>query len=38
LESGEVDIFGGEVVSVYTNVQNGLGALISRNTQIIPLK
>ena len=38
LESGEVDIFGGEVVSVYTNVQNGLGALISRNTQIIPIK
>ena len=38
LENGEVNIFGGEVVSVYTNVQNGLGALISRNTQIIPLK
>ena len=38
LQNGEVSIFGGEVVSVYTNVQNGLGALISRNTQIIPLK
>jgi len=38
LQNGEVSIFGGEVVSVYSNVQNGLGALISRNTQIIPLK
>ncbi|MDC3129809.1 DUF4249 domain-containing protein [Bacteroidota bacterium] len=38
LDNGEVNIFGGEVVSVYTNVQNGLGALISRNTQIISLK
>jgi len=38
LDNGEVNIFGGEVVSVYTNVQNGLGALISRNTQIIPVK
>ena len=32
-DKGELGIFGGEVVPVYTNVNNGLGALISVNSQ-----
>ena len=31
-------IFGGEVIPVYSNVQNGLGALISTNAQMIAVK
>ena len=30
---GELGIFGGEVVPVYTNVINGLGVLLSVNQQ-----
>tara|TARA_B100000902_G_C27318049_1_gene922528 strand:+ start:4268 stop:5170 length:903 start_codon:yes stop_codon:yes gene_type:complete len=37
-EEGLLNIFGGEVVPVYSNVQNGLGALISTNAQIIQIK
>ena len=37
-EKGALDIFGGEVIQVYSNVQNGLGALISTNAQIIYIK
>jgi len=32
-ENGELDIFGGEVTPVFTNVNNGLGILISKNAQ-----
>ena len=38
IDNGELGLFGGEVVPVYSNVDNGLGALISRNTQRIFLK
>ena len=34
-DKGELGVFGGEVVPVYTNVINGLGALISANSQSI---
>jgi len=37
-EKGELGLFGGEVIPVYTNVENGLGVLISTNTQQIYLK
>ena len=37
-EKGELNIFGGEVIPVYTNVENGLGVLISTNAQQIYLK
>jgi hypothetical protein len=37
-EKGELSIFGGEVIPVYTNVENGLGVLISTNAQQIYLK
>ena len=37
-EKGELSIFGGEVIPVYTNVDNGLGVLISTNAQQIYLK
>ena len=37
-EKGELNIFGGEVIPVYTNVENGLGVLISTNSQQIYLK
>ena len=37
-DKGELDIFGGEVVPVYTNVTNGLGILISKNAQEIYIK
>ena len=37
-EKGELNIFGGEVIPVYTNVKNGLGVLISTNAQQIYLK
>jgi hypothetical protein len=37
-EKGELNIFGGEVIPVYTNVANGLGVLISTNAQQIYLK
>lgn len=37
-EKGELGIFGGEVIPVYTNVENGLGVLISTNSQKIYLK
>ena len=37
-EKGELGIFGGEVIPVYSNVKNGLGVLISTNTQQIYLK
>ena len=36
--SGDADIFGGEVVPVYTNVENGLGILISKNAQEVFVK
>ena len=35
---GFSDIFGGEVVPVYTNIENGLGILISKNAQEIFVK
>ena len=35
---GELGLFGGEVIPVYTNVENGLGILISTNAQQIYLK
>lgn len=38
VEKGEVDIFGGEVIPVYSNVTNGLGVLISVNAQNVYLK
>ena len=37
-EKGELGIFGGEVIPVYSNVENGLGILISTNAQQIYLK
>ena len=37
-EKGELGLFGGEVIPVYSNVQNGLGVLISTNAQKIYLK
>jgi len=37
-EKGKLSIFGGEVIPVYTNVENGLGVLISNNAQQIYLK
>ena len=37
-DKGELNIFGGEVIPVYTNVENGLGVLISTNAQQIYLK
>ncbi len=33
MEKGELNFFGGEVVPVFSNVQNGLGVLISVNSQ-----
>ena len=36
--SGELDIFGGEVVPVFTNVNNGLGILLSKNAQEFNIK
>jgi hypothetical protein len=38
IEKGELGIFGGEVIPVYSNVENGLGVLISVNAQNIQLK
>ena len=37
-EKGELSIFGGEVIPVYSNVENGLGVFISTNAQQIYLK
>ena len=37
-EKGELGIFGGEAIPVYSNVENGLGVLISTNAQQIYLK
>ncbi len=37
-DKGELGVFGGEVIPVYSNVQNGLGVLISTNAQKIYLK
>jgi hypothetical protein len=37
-EKGELGLFGGEVIPVYSNVQDGLGVLISTNAQKIYLK
>lgn len=37
IEDGAVGIFGGEVIPVYSNVENGLGVFISFNTQNIYL-
>ena len=37
-EKGELSIFGGEVIPVYSNVENGLGVLISTNAQQFYLK
>ena len=37
-EKGPIGIFGGEVIPVYSNVQNGLGSIISTNAQIIQVK
>jgi hypothetical protein len=37
-EKGELGLFGGEVIPVFTNVENGLGILISANTQQVYLK
>ena len=37
-EKGELGLFGGEVIPVYSNVANGLGVLISVNAQNIQLK
>ena len=38
VEKGEVGLFGGEVIPVYSNVENGLGVIISRNSQSLYLK
>ncbi len=38
VEKGPVGIFGGEVVPVYSNVQDGLGVLMSNNMQQVFLK
>ena len=37
-DKGEIGLFGGEVIPVYSNVENGLGVLISVNAQNIQLK
>ena len=37
-EKGPVGIFGGEVIPVYSNVENGLGSIISTNSQTIQIK
>jgi hypothetical protein len=37
-EKGELGLFGGEVIPVYSNIENGLGVLISTNSQRIYLK
>ena len=37
-DKGELGLFGGEVIPVYTNVRNGLGVFISTNSQKIYLK
>ena len=37
-DRGPINIFGGEVIPVYSNVQNGLGAVISTNAQMIQIK
>ncbi|SVC61581.1 uncharacterized protein METZ01_LOCUS314435, partial [marine metagenome] len=37
-EKGELGLFGGEVIPVYSNVENGLGVLISINAQQVYLK
>ena len=37
-EGGALDIFGGEVVPVFTNVNNGLGILLSKNAQEFNIK
>ena len=37
-EKGELGLFGGEIIPVYSNVENGLGVLISTNSQKIYLK
>ena len=38
VDKGEIGIFGGEVIPVFSNVENGLGVLISVNAQNIQLK
>lgn len=38
IEKGELGLFGGEVIPVYSNVENGLGVLISVNQHKIQLK
>ena len=37
-EGGALDIFGGEVVPVFTNVNDGLGILLSKNAQEFNIK
>ena len=37
-DKGELGLFGGEVIPVYTNVENGLGVLISTNAQQIYIR
>lgn len=37
-EKGGLDIFGGEVVPVFTNINNGLGVLLSKNAQEFNIK
>lgn len=37
-DKGELGLFGGEVIPVYSNVENGLGVIISVNAQNIQLK
>ena len=37
-DKGELGIFGGEVIPVYSNVENGLGVFISTNAQEIYIK
>ena len=37
-EKGLLSIFGGEVIPVYSNVENGLGSIISTNAQVIQIK
>ena len=37
-ENGPASIFGGEVVPVYSNIENGLGSIISINAQEIQIK
>ena len=37
-EKGELNIFGGEVVPVYSNVNNGLGVFISTNAQEVQIR